>query len=210
MNPDGLVSVTPPFDFTRLGVRVPSVIISPYVDKGVVDSTVYDHTSILATVRELFNLPHALTERDRQAKTISRNLKAGARTDAPMTLARPPEPTADAFHAASATAKMTASNVIRDLAQGQASTAPLSEFQVSLVAAANALQANQPPRAGVLTLARLVDNEHEGAVHVRKVATRLLGKDGVMRPAGRPGARKRVRPKPKPKAQRRRNRKPRR
>ena len=177
VNPDGLVSVTPPFDFTRLGVRVPSVIISPYVGKGVVDSTVYDHTSILATVRELFNLPHALTERDRQANTISRNLTAHARTDAPMTLARPPEPTADMFHAVSATARMTASNVIQDLAHGQASTAPLSEFQASLVAAANALQVEQPPRAGVLTLARLVDNEHEGAVHVRETAARVLRKE---------------------------------
>ena len=177
VNPDGLVSVTPPFDFTRLGVRVPSVIISPHVDKGVVDSTVYDHTSILATVRELFNLPDALTERDRQANTISRNLKAQTRTDTPMTLARPQEPTADGFHAASAVAKMTASHVIQDLANGQASTAPLSEFQASLVEAANALQVEQPPRAGVLTLARLVDNQHEGAVHVRETATRMLRKE---------------------------------
>ena len=80
VNPDGLVSATPPFDFKRLGVRVPSLIVSPHVGKGVVDSTVYDHTSILATVRELFNLPRALTERDRQANTVSRNSEgAGAR-----------------------------------------------------------------------------------------------------------------------------------
>ena len=209
VNPDGLVSVTPPFDFKRLGVRVPSVIVSPHVSKGVVDSTVYDHTSILATVRELFNLPRALTERDRQANTVSRNLKAPARVNAPMTVQRPPEPTADAFHANSATAKMTAANVVQDLAHGQASTAPLSEFQASLVAAANALLVDQPPRAAVLTLARLVDNEHEGAVHVREIATRVLGKEGMMPPAGRPRARKRARPKPKPKSGRR-NRKPRR
>jgi hypothetical protein len=104
---------------------------------------------------------------------------------------------------------MTAANVVQDLAHGQASTAPLSEFQASLVAAANALQVDQPPRAAVLTLARLVDNEHEGAVHVREIATRVLGKEGMMPPAGRPRARKRARPKAKPKS-RRRNRKPRR
>jgi len=176
VNPDGLVSVTPPFDFTRLGVRVPAVIVSPYVDRGVVDSTVYDHTSILATARELFNLPNALTKRDQQANTISRNLKAHPRTGAPMTVARPPEATADLFHTTPAAARMTASHVIQDLAHGQASAAPLSEFQASLVAAANALQVEQPPRAGVLTLARLVDNQHEGAVHVRETAVRVLRK----------------------------------
>jgi len=198
VNPDGLVSATPPFDFRRLGVRVPSLIVSPYVGKGVVDSTVYDHTSILATVRELFNLPRALTERDGQANTVSRNLNAQARANTPMTVQRPPEPTADAFHANAAIAKMTAANVMQDLAHGQASTAPLSEFQASLVAAANALQVDQPPRVGVLTLARLVDNEHEGAVHVRETATRVLGKEGITSAAGRRRAPKRARPKPKP------------
>jgi hypothetical protein len=115
-----------------------------------------------------------------------------------MTVQRPPEPTADAFHANSAIAKMTAASVRQDLAHGQASTAPLSEFQASLVAAANALQVDQPPRASVLTLARLVDNEHEGAVHVRETATRVLGKEGMTAAAGRRRARKRARPKPKP------------
>src|SRR5262245_22367986 len=114
-----------------------------------------------------------------------------------MTVQRPPEPTADAFHADSAIAKMTAANVLQDLAHGQASSAPLSEFQASLVAAANALQVDQPSRAGVLTLARLVDNEHEGAVHVRETATRVLGKEGTTGTAGRSRGRKRTRPTPK-------------
>ena len=57
---------------------------------------------------------------------------------------------------------------------GLASSAPLSEFQRSLVETANALQVSQPPRAGVISLARLVDNEHEGAVHVRDLAARLF------------------------------------
>ena len=35
-NPDGLNSTDDPFDFTRLGVRVPSLLISPWVPKGVV------------------------------------------------------------------------------------------------------------------------------------------------------------------------------
>jgi len=33
-NPDGLNSTDDPFDFTRLGVRIPTVVISPWVEKG--------------------------------------------------------------------------------------------------------------------------------------------------------------------------------
>jgi phospholipase C len=69
-SPDGLVSANPAFDFTRLGVRVPAVIVSPYVKPGTVDHTLYDHTSILATARKLF-LPDwtntFLTQRDKAA-----------------------------------------------------------------------------------------------------------------------------------------------
>ena len=42
----------PAFDFTRLGFRVPTVICSPWVPKGQVDSTRLQHTSVLATLNE--------------------------------------------------------------------------------------------------------------------------------------------------------------
>ena len=32
-NPDGLVSEKPPFNFTRIGVRVPFVLVSPWIEK---------------------------------------------------------------------------------------------------------------------------------------------------------------------------------
>jgi len=35
-NPDGINSTNPPFDFTRLGIRIPTILISPWVEKGVV------------------------------------------------------------------------------------------------------------------------------------------------------------------------------
>ena len=174
-NPDGLSSVNPPFAFDRLGIRVPAIIISPLVKKGVVESTVYDHTSIIATARQLFGgLGAPLTQRDLNANTFGHLLQATTRTDAPMTLTRPPEPTADAFLADSANATMTADHVATDMAAGMASSAPLSEFQESLVEAANDLQSTQPPRAGVVNLARVVRNEHDGAVHVRDIAARVF------------------------------------
>jgi len=58
------------FDFTRLGVRVPAVVISPWVEAGKIDSTVYDHTSILHTVEDRFGLK-SLTKRDETANTFS-------------------------------------------------------------------------------------------------------------------------------------------
>ena len=68
-NPDGLVSKDPPFDFTRLGLRTPALLISPWLPRRV-DSTVYEHSSVLATVKKLFNLPDFLTERDRHANSF--------------------------------------------------------------------------------------------------------------------------------------------
>jgi phospholipase C len=51
---------TAPFHFNRFGVRVPAVIVSPYVKAGSVirppTTTPYDHTSIIATLRKRLRL----------------------------------------------------------------------------------------------------------------------------------------------------------
>lgn len=74
------------FTFKQFGVRVPAVIVSPWVGKGRVDSTVYDHTSILATLERLFNFGH-LTERDGQANDLRHLVSPDFyRTDCPVTL----------------------------------------------------------------------------------------------------------------------------
>ncbi|HZV02100.1 MAG TPA: alkaline phosphatase family protein [Planctomycetota bacterium] len=51
------------FDFGRQGVRVPAVIISPWIAKGVTDHTVYDHATVAATVFRRFGLTN-MTNRD--------------------------------------------------------------------------------------------------------------------------------------------------
>ena len=53
------------FDFGMLGVRVPAVIVSPYVAKNALRTEVHDHASVPATLRALF-APEAepLTARD--------------------------------------------------------------------------------------------------------------------------------------------------
>ncbi len=42
------------FKFDRLGVRVPSILISPWIPKGTVVNRVFDHASIPATVTKFF------------------------------------------------------------------------------------------------------------------------------------------------------------
>jgi len=48
------------FDFKRFGVRVPLILISPYIDESTVfrspTETPFDHTSVIATILEFFNL----------------------------------------------------------------------------------------------------------------------------------------------------------
>jgi phospholipase C len=61
------------FDFTRFGVRVPTVLISPWIEAGTVyrtsGTTPLDHTSILATIEKCFGLT-PLTARDAAAPDV--------------------------------------------------------------------------------------------------------------------------------------------
>jgi len=59
----------PPGGFDRYGFRVPSGVVSPYAREDFVSHTTYDHTSILKTVEEKWNLP-ALTRRDANANSL--------------------------------------------------------------------------------------------------------------------------------------------
>lgn len=77
------------FDFRQLGVRVPAIVVSPFVRRGVIDHRVYDHSSVPATVERLFRLTN-LTQRDKHANMVDSLLdSSGPRTDAPMTLPDP-------------------------------------------------------------------------------------------------------------------------
>ena len=77
------------FPFDRLGPRVPAVIVSPWIRRGVIDHTTYDHTSILATVERLLGLSN-LTNRDRAANDLLHLLTLDTpRTDAPTAMPSP-------------------------------------------------------------------------------------------------------------------------
>ncbi|KAL0089394.1 phosphatidylglycerol specific phospholipase C [Phycomyces blakesleeanus] len=103
-NPDG-VNVTD-FNFNRLGVRVPTLLISPWVEKGGVigkadgpyPDSEYEHSSIPATIKKIFNLPNFLTKRDAWAGTFEGAITENKlRTDCPATLSPPPTPVTTAI-----------------------------------------------------------------------------------------------------------------
>ena len=78
-----------PGGYDQLGVRVPAVVISPYSRPHAVTNVVHDHTSVLAEIESLWNLP-ALTYRDANAADLSDFLDLHhARLLTPPTLARP-------------------------------------------------------------------------------------------------------------------------
>jgi phospholipase C len=73
------------FDFSVLGPRVPAVVISPFVDRGTVDTEPRDHASIPSTLRALFAAnARPLTSRDAWAPPFHSMLaRTTARTDLP-------------------------------------------------------------------------------------------------------------------------------
>ncbi|KVU67253.1 alkaline phosphatase family protein [Burkholderia ubonensis] len=70
------------FGFDVYGVRVPAIVVSPWVARGHVDHTVYDHSSVPATVERLFSL-QPLTDRDRNANDLLSLITSTCRADCP-------------------------------------------------------------------------------------------------------------------------------
>ena len=89
-----------PFNFTRNGMRVCTVLVSPWVQKGLVEHEAkapngagYEHTSIFNTLRNLWGFPdEPLSARQAWAAPYDHLLNLTApRTDCPMTLPIPSE-----------------------------------------------------------------------------------------------------------------------
>jgi phospholipase C len=83
LRPDGVI-------FDRFGVRVPALIISPWVKPGSVlrpaGPTPFDHTSIIATLAKLFRFP-PLTKRDAAAPNVLDVLNGDGTNDGPALVA---------------------------------------------------------------------------------------------------------------------------
>jgi phospholipase C len=101
-SPDGVLAPNG-FSFDRLGIRLPTVVISPWVPKntvvgeptGPVPTSQYDSTSIMATVNKIFNINDHLTNRDAWSGTFEQLFLqlTAPRTDCPVTLPNIPTTT---------------------------------------------------------------------------------------------------------------------
>jgi phospholipase C len=82
------------YSFDRLGVRVPAILVSPYVKNGIC-STVFDHTSMLRYLKKLWGLGD-LGARTAAAATFDQEIGAQPRTNTPEKIsaktALPPAP----------------------------------------------------------------------------------------------------------------------
>ncbi|TKY68765.1 Non-specific phospholipase C3 [Spatholobus suberectus] len=98
-SPDDIAGPEPmKFQFDRLGARVPTIIISPWIEAGKVlhepsgpfPTSQFEHSSIPATVKKIFNLPQFLTKRDEWAGTLEDLLSlSNPRIDCPVKLPDP-------------------------------------------------------------------------------------------------------------------------
>lgn len=122
-------SQQPPFNFDRLGPRVPAILVSPFLRQGV-DSTSYEHASIVRTVREHFCPGEPpLNPRDAASTPLRRELfTESPRTDAPRPLRRP-------------------TAIFAMKGYGDPATRPLNELQTSLVQLADAVPLSPPTAA---------------------------------------------------------------
>jgi phospholipase C len=128
-NPDGKNATDDPFDFTRIGVRIPTLVVSPRVAKGTlvhgyeeVGASQFEHSSTIATVvHKLFHpkaghqAPQYLTKRVEWARTFEGvfDLIKPPRKDCPTVL---PEPFMQrAFAPSSFSTKGDGHNVPNDL-----------------------------------------------------------------------------------------------
>lgn len=72
------------FDFTRFGVRVPAVLVSPLIAEGNICHTQFDHTSVIKTVSNKWLGGQNLTKRDAAANDVGEVLSLSTpRTDKP-------------------------------------------------------------------------------------------------------------------------------
>jgi phospholipase C len=164
--PDGVIGPSG-FDFTRFGVRVPAVLVSPLIPEGTIlhapsDGPPFDHTSIIATLRARFGIT-ALGKRDAAAPHVGSILTLPTpRTDDPLAAIEPP----------------TAADPVLQAGSPPIGAAPSSFLEAKAVAAAALPVPTDPiadPEAKVNTLRSAAD-----------LYTFIQGRRAAWRAAGRP------------------------
>jgi len=163
--PDNAIGPTG-FDFTRFGVRVPAVLVSPLIPAGTIlnapsNGPPFDHTSIIATLRARFGIG-ALGRRDAAAPHVGAILTVDPpRTDDPLAGIQPP----------------TAADPVLQPGSNPIGVAPSSFLEAKAIAAAALPVPADPipdPEAKVRTLTTAADQYN--FIQQRRAAWRAAGR----------------------------------
>lgn len=162
------------FPFNQLGLRVPAIVVSAYTSKGLIigqdpgdTSTVFDHSSVLATVEKLFGL-EALTNRDKVANTLDVALDlTNPRISAAEALTQLPDPASDTAVAGAA----SPANIFAADPQ-----APLSTNQKTMAALALACELQITPpnlHAALISNHQKIVEQKDAADYIQKVEEKI-------------------------------------
>ena len=174
-NPDGKDSVRPPFNFDRLGVRVPCIMVSPWIAAGTVinepnanqvsgqPGSKWEHSSVSASLKEMFNLPSFLTKRDEWAASFASTIlnSSKPRTDCPLQIPVPGTPEQKKNQKIEVHNPLTDELFAEVEKNGTISTVPLTDLQYEILTIAKGITNDD---FDVYTL----KTEHEGARYCRQ------------------------------------------
>jgi len=178
-------SSNPPFDFTRLGIRVSTIMASPWIKSGSVFhaptaseipegqvGSQFEHSSICSALKNMFDLPDFLTKRDAWAASFHNTIinSEYPRVDCPTQLPVPGGTQAREAYKEAESTPVTRESLIRDEMLGNISKAPLSDLQYEILQIANGIN------GGDFDVKKLT-TEHEGAIFVRKSINKFFGSD---------------------------------
>ncbi|MBV9929003.1 MAG: alkaline phosphatase family protein [Acidobacteria bacterium] len=204
VNPGDGHTGSPPFSFERLGVRVPAVLVSPFIPRGtIIHNKVFDHTSIIATASKLFvtSAPTFLTQRDRTANTFEDALTLAAPRPGKVNIPQPTDAAAAAPAAHASTFLGVAEAVAKPAAKAtrvsakELAVAPtpsggqISELTEAMIQHAFTFERHLPPQEQTGILVSSISTEQEAAEYFAAIRERLAGKhNGVPTQAAAKGA----------------------
>jgi len=170
------------FNFERLGVRVPAVLVSPYIAPGTIINRVFDHASLIATARKVFignSSDVFLTERDRQANTFEDLLTLSTpRTDT-VKIPQPSNSILPHLSAAVTTGGSTSGSAItagfstETTDPAEAAQRPLNEFQRTMIQQAFTAETLGPIKAQKKIMVSAIQTEQDAAEYLAVINEKI-------------------------------------
>jgi phospholipase C len=169
---------TTQFGFNRYGLRVPAVLVSPLIPKGAIVSQPFDHTSIIATLRENFDLDGSLTDRDRDAHAFTDVLQ----------LAAPRIPSPDVERSLRVAARaMAPTKRLKSLGRDRyVVSSPLSDLQRAMVDATQRVTDTQPTPLSAAKPIVMLDSEQAAGQFVERATDSYLARRRARRAPRKP------------------------